>query len=100
MRHFSRILSFNVLAVLSLALVGCGLTSEEIRKATTPTLCETVTSPTSVDFSNRDILAELKKRNAAQCATQDILDARSAEHQKAQGLERERNQNDGGGGGY
>lgn len=100
MRHFSRILSFNVLAVLSLALVGCGLTSEEIGKATTLALCETVTSPTNVDFSNRDILAELKKRNAAQCATQDILDARSAEHQKAQALERERNQNDGGGGGY
>ena len=100
MRHFSRIISFNVIAVLSLALVGCGLTSEEIRKATTPTLCETVTLPTSVDFSNRDILAELKKRNATQCATQDILDARSAEHQKAQALERERNQNDGGGGGY
>ena len=98
MCHFTRILSFSMLAVLSFALVGCGLTSEEILKATTPTLCETVTSPTSIDFSNRDILAELEKRNAAQCATQDILDAKSAEHQKA--LERERNQNDGGGGSY
>lgn len=98
MCHFTRILSFSMLAVLSFALVGCGLTSEEILKATTPTLCETVTSPTSIDFSNRDILTELKKRNAAQCATQDILDAKSAEHQKA--LERERKQNDGGGGSY
>ena len=66
---------FNVLVTLSFAFVGCGLTSEEISKAMTLTLCETVTSPTSVSFSNRDILAELKKRNAAQCVTQDIFDA-------------------------
>ncbi len=100
MHLFPRMLAFSVLVTLSFAFVGCGLTSEEILKATTPMLCETVTSPTSIDFRNRDILAELNKRNAAQCATQDILHANLLEHRKAQALERERSQNDGGDGGY
>ena len=100
MFRFSRILSLSLLGPLSFLFVGCGLTSEEILKAKTLTLCKTVTSPTSVDFSNRDILAELKKRNATQCATRDILDANLAKHRKAQVLEIERNQNDGGGSGY
>ena len=100
MHRSPRILSFSVLLTLSFAFVGCGLTSDEILTATTPTLCETVTSPTSVDFSNQDILAELNKRGAAKCATQDILDANLIEHRKAQEHERKRNQNDGGGGGY
>ncbi len=100
MHRFPRTLSLSVLATLSFAFVGCSLTPEEILKTSTATLCERVTSPTSVSFGNRNILAELKKRNAAQCATPDILDANRIEHQKAQALERERNQNDGGGGGY
>lgn len=100
MQRFPRILLFSVLVTLSFAFVGCGLTSEEILKATTLRLCDKVTSPTSVSFSNPEILAELKKRNAAQCATQNILDANRIEHQKAQELERERNKNDGGGGDY
>ncbi|MEC8695229.1 MAG: hypothetical protein VXX88_08680 [Pseudomonadota bacterium] len=60
MHSFHRILAFSVLVTLSFALVGCCLTSEEILKATTPILCETVSSFTSVSFSKHEILAELK----------------------------------------
>ena len=97
MHNVVKMLRVAALGALSFMLSGCGLTSEEIAKSSTQVLCRTVTSPANVDFSNEEILAELDKRNSAQCATQSIRDSNSAEYRKAQ--EAERNQG-GGSGGY
>ena len=53
---------------------------------------------TSVDFRNKEILAELKKRDSAGCATQEILDTRLADYKRAQETEMEGGGGDGGGG--
>ena len=55
-------------------------------------------APNSVDFSNDEILAELKRRNSSQCATQEILDSNLADYRKASETERGSGQGDGGGG--
>ena len=98
MRNKQRSLTYVFLSGLVLSIVGCGLTSEEILNSSTQALCETVTAPTSVDFRNKEILAELKKRDSAGCATQEILDARLADYKRAQETEMEGGGGDGGGG--
>ncbi len=98
MRNKQRSLTYVFLSGLVLSIVGCGLTSEEILKSSTQALCETVTAPTSVDFRNKEILAELQKRNSAGCATQEILDSKLADYKRAQGTETEGDQGNGGGG--
>ena len=97
MRNKQRSLAWVFLSGLVLSIVGRGLTSEEIRKSSTQALCETITAPTSVDLRNKEILAELQKRNSAGCATQEILDSKLAGYKRAQETEIERDQGDGGG---
>ena len=98
MRNKQRALAWVFLSGLILLIVGCGLTSEEVLKSSTKALCEAVTAPTSADFRNKEILAELKKRDSAGCATQEILDARLADYKRAQKTEMEGGGGDGGGG--
>ena len=98
MRNISRLLTLSGLTILFVSIVGCGLTPEEILTSNTRVLCETVTAPNSVDFSNDEILAELKRRNSSQCATQEILDSNLADYRKASETERGSGQGDGGGG--
>ena len=98
MRNIRRLLTLSILSILFMAVVGCGLTSEEILASNTRALCETVTAPNSVDFSNNEILAELKRRNASQCATQEILDSNLADYTRASETKRGSGQGDGGGG--
>ena len=98
MRNKQRTLAWVFLSGVVLSIVGCGLTSEEILMSSTQALCETVTDPTGADFRNKEILAELKKRDSAGCATQEILDARLADYKRAQETEMEGGGGDGGGG--
>ena len=98
MRNISRLLTLSIPSILFVSVVGCGLTSGEILLSNTRALCETVTAPNSVDFSNDEILAELKRRNSSQCATQEILDSNLAEYRRASETKRGGGQGDGGGG--
>ncbi len=98
MRNISRLLTLSVPSILFVSVVGCGLTSGEILVSNTRALCETVTAPNSVDFSNDEILAELKRRNSSQCATQEILDSNLADYRRASETKRGGGQGDGGSG--
>ena len=97
MRNKERSLEWVFLSGLVLSMIGCGLTSGEILKSSTLALCETVTAPTSADFRNKEILDELKKRDSAGCATQEILDSKLADYKRAQETEKEGEHGDGGG---
>ena len=90
MYNVVKIFTAPALGALFLIIAGCGLTSKEIAKSSTQVLCKTVISPANVDFSNEEILAELDRRNSAQCATQSIRDSNLADYIKAQ--EAEKNQ--------
>lgn len=77
---------FNLCLVIIVSglLIACGLSSDEIAKADTQSLCEVVISPANIDFKNVEILAELKKRSAQKCATSEIMSANLKAFQKAQ----------------
>ena len=85
---------------LSLIISGCGLSSEDIVQMNTQSLCKTVTSPNNIDFRNLEILSELRRRSADQCATPEILQSNLEAFRIAQKVERNQSGGDGGGGGY
>ena len=85
---------------LSLIISGCGLSSEDIVQMNTQSLCKTVTSPNNIDFKNTEILSELRKRNADQCATPKILQSNLDAFREAQEAERNQSRGDDGGDGY
>ena len=90
----AQIITFSGLYMI---ISGCGLSSEEIVQMNTQSLCKTVTSPNNIDFKNTEILSELRRRGADQCATPEILQSNL---EAAQEAESNRSGGGGGGGGY